>query len=91
MCETISQTTPVARKPYVCAYCNAVIPKGQRYRAWTWKDLGRLFSDRAHDVCVAAGGSIYYPGDSIGDWAEFREECEGRWPSESFPWQEKSA
>jgi hypothetical protein len=86
MGETISRETRTARKPHVCAYCHAQIAKGEKYRAWTWRDLGRLFSERAHNACVSAGGSIYYPGDSIGDWEEFREECEARWPDERFPW-----
>lgn len=87
MGETISQTTPRARKPHVCAYCNATIPKGEKHRAWTWAEDGRLSSLHAHEQCDTMGERVYFPGDDIGDWWEFREECEYVFPDGDFPWK----
>lgn len=90
MGETISQTTPVARKPHFCAYCNAAIPKGEKHCAWTWADEGRLSSLHAHERCAKMANRIFrHEGGRFdpNEWREFRDECDFLYPNEVFPWQ----
>ena len=55
MITTLSEETPVARKPHRCEECGRTIPKGARYLRQSNADGSQAWTFKAHEDCVALG------------------------------------
>lgn len=52
--QLLSQTTPRARRLYVCDWCNGGIKTGERHACDSYADGGRVYNNRFHAECRAA-------------------------------------
>lgn len=52
ICEVLSETNPVARRPHRCIWCGQAIPKGERHQHIILKYFGDLQNQRWHFECA---------------------------------------
>jgi len=71
MVETLSRSTPKARKAHRCSYCCEPIQKGETYRRSKNKCDGYLYTWKSHMHCAAIAEAIW----DFADPYEGLDEC----------------
>ena len=72
MADFINETSHIARKEHRCLFCGDVIKVGERYKAWTSAEGGKINTDKYNENCAYAiqqfcDGEEYYITSEIMD------------------------
>ena len=60
MIDTLSVTSPVARKEHKCEWCGEKIEKGEKYSRWVGVDAGVFACVKMHNECAQAFSEAFH-------------------------------